>query len=276
MWCASRRTRSRPCRRVVVAEVVGLPGQCRQDDGDTVLAEVARADDERRETDPPVRRLEACEVEPRGPVTDRTFETGPLGGWRRSLGPSRGRLASRCCPQSCPLRPRAEDPETYGLCGLVEGDECRLVTRRIALSAKCRFDAGASSSLSDTPFELLVIDGCGTACRPDRRRPASPTAAKTRTAWRRSRAPLRICVLVAMAPPSASAQMALTDGQRPANGPWSVQTTGGTTALCGSSRILGPDQAENENGPVALGGRQQRALLGLLLIRAARSSRRMS
>ena len=79
------RTRCRRAVAVVVAEVVGLPRARRQHDGDPVLAEVLRRDDERRVAD--------------------------ASAWPRSAGRSRGRSAScRSSTRDAPsgaIRPRS-------------------------------------------------------------------------------------------------------------------------------------------------------------------------
>ena len=86
-------------------------------------------------------------------------------------------------------------------------------------------------------------------------------------------APLRVCVLVAMRPPSKAVQM------RPsrmrswrANGPDAPLAIGprsGYNPRVADFRILGPLEAVGDDGtPIALGGTKQRALLAVLLLRA--------
>ena len=115
-WFRCGRARRTVCRRrsayqvsavavaVVVAEVVRLPGIRRHDDGDAMLAEPPRADDEgAKATCPPARRarvhprLASSPRGPRPPPSERTAAAGPRSAVISSL------------PESDSLGPGPED-----------------------------------------------------------------------------------------------------------------------------------------------------------------------
>jgi hypothetical protein len=142
-----------------VAQVVGLPGQRRQDDGDAVLAEPARADDEGREPDAAVRGGETCEVEAGGPVADpHRHEAVATRGADGARAGDRHALhlvvAARRHGLGADVEELHRDPA-----GAVEDLECGDAPRPVALVREGGLDRGDELDLRrDAALELFGVE----------------------------------------------------------------------------------------------------------------------
>ena len=238
--------------RVVVLEVVGLPGVRRQDDEDAIVPTAAERSDERRVPDAAARRHDLRVVEAARP------------GAERSVSGSCGRRLRRADlrPLHGPSRPppaRKSDTRT----GAPPG----------AAASRC-----------------LRARSCARRTRPGRRRSAARTRARGRVALELRR--LAAASVRLRAPPkngmSAEEQRERAEGAsggvhgptvgRVANRSLTAALTAAIALSADSAdttwrvlefRILGPLEAVDDGGPLALGGAKQRALLALLLRRRA-------
>ena len=117
---------------VVVAEVVGLPGHRRQDDGDAMLPERRGRTTNGAKPARPSAAEQPCEVEAARPVAYPYVDHGTSAGGADYCLSGHGNALHLAVAESESALGRAEDAKTYGLCG-VEGDEGCVVARRVTL-----------------------------------------------------------------------------------------------------------------------------------------------
>ena len=140
---------------VAVAEVVGLPGLRRDDDGNVVDSEHSWGEDEWGVADSPARRGQLREVDAAGPRADRNLASacslhGAEVHWLRHRGTSHDVVrAKRRRVGACPVDLHRDRRDVVG------EHEARNASRAVALSWECR-DDGRTPAVGHDRFAPFV------------------------------------------------------------------------------------------------------------------------